>query len=383
MLKVVIIDDESIVREGLMSIIDWEKVGYKIIGEGRDGTDGLNKILSLKPDLVLIDIKMPGINGIQVIQSAKAKGYRGKVILLTGYCDFKYAQNAIKLGVSAYLVKPIDEDELIRELNTIYKEINKNIPMSYKQAQSIINRKFYYEEAKIVDCESIEASRDNRSYITVYSEKIYTALEIGDLEGLHEIFKKIEVLSKQSSISPEILKGLSLNFLTTIKEKYNEGEAFTIDKEALISSIYKKNTLHELVVFIEEECIEVCKGVNNNSSKNIIGKILNYIDKNYYKNLKLESLAKVFNYNSAYLGKIFKNCTNNHFNDYINIVRIEKAKELLIGGNLKVCDISEKVGYKNIDYFYIKFKKYVGLSPKEYKNKNMQKESIQIEREVF
>jgi two-component system response regulator YesN len=97
-------------------------------------------------------------------------------------------------------------------------------------------------------------------------------------------------------------------------------------------------------------------------------RILNYIHKNYNKELKLELLAEIFNYNSAYLGKMFKNYTGESFNVYLDKVRIYKAKEMLLNNDLKVYQVSEKVGFSNIDYFYSKFKKYVGTSPKEFRN---------------
>lgn len=105
----------------------------------------------------------------------------------------------------------------------------------------------------------------------------------------------------------------------------------------------------------------------SNSSENTMKRILNYIEKNYYKDLKLELLAEIFCYNSAYLGKIFKSYVGQGFNGYLDKVRMEKAKILLAQGELKVYEVSEKVGYKSIDYFYSKFKKYIGVSPKEFK----------------
>jgi two-component system response regulator YesN len=89
---------------------------------------------------------------------------------------------------------------------------------------------------------------------------------------------------------------------------------------------------------------------------------------NYYKDLKLEVLSSLFNYNSAYLGKLFKSSTGKYFNTYLDLVRIEKAKQFLKEG-LKVYQVAPKVGYNDIDYFSVKFKKYVGVSPSSYKGK--------------
>ncbi len=95
------------------------------------------------------------------------------------------------------------------------------------------------------------------------------------------------------------------------------------------------------------------------------------MEKNYHKDLKLENIAKNFNYNSAYLGKLFRKEMGETFNNSLDRIRITNAQKLLEETDLKVYQISEQVGYSSIDYFYMKFKKYVGISPKEYrKNRN-------------
>ncbi|MNP51629.1 HTH-type transcriptional regulator YesS [compost metagenome] len=94
--------------------------------------------------------------------------------------------------------------------------------------------------------------------------------------------------------------------------------------------------------------------------------MLDLIERNFSDNLKLETLSGVLNYNSAYLGKLFKNETGEYFNTYLDKVRIEKAKSYLEAG-YKVYQVAEKVGYTNVDYFHSKFKKYVGTSPSAYR----------------
>lgn len=97
--------------------------------------------------------------------------------------------------------------------------------------------------------------------------------------------------------------------------------------------------------------------------------ILYYIDHNYRENLKLETIAPLFGYNSSYLGKIFTREVGETFNSYLDRIRIRRSKELLRDRSLKVYEVAEKVGYKNVDYFHKKFKKLVGESPAEYRKK--------------
>lgn len=112
MMNVFIADDEQIVLEGLQQIIDWEANGFSICGTAANGQDTLDKILVLNPDLVLLDIRMPKMSGIEVVKAAVESGFAGKFIILSGLSDFKLAQTAMRYGVDFYLTKPIDEEEL-------------------------------------------------------------------------------------------------------------------------------------------------------------------------------------------------------------------------------------------------------------------------------
>ena len=114
----------------------------------------------------------------------------------------------------------------------------------------------------------------------------------------------------------------------------------------------------------------IMSAIGNSSRDSVLDDIIYYIDHNFQTNIKLETIAPLFGYNSAYLGKIFNKTVGESFNSYVDHVRINYSKELLLQNKLKVYEIAEQVGYKNVDYFHKKFKKYVGESPAEYRKKN-------------
>jgi two-component system response regulator YesN len=93
---VFIADDELIIRQGIKCIIDWEQLGFEIIGEASNGEDALNFILNKQPDLVLMDIRMPKMLGLDVVEAARNKGFNGKVIILSGYTDFNHFSKLFK-----------------------------------------------------------------------------------------------------------------------------------------------------------------------------------------------------------------------------------------------------------------------------------------------
>ena len=111
MWKVLIVEDENIIRKGLVFTIDWYSLGCVVVGEGRNGLDGLEKIRSLQPDIVIADIRMPQMDGLEMIRQASVTN-RFCSILLTSYSEFEYAQAAVSLHAFEYLLKPVDDDRL-------------------------------------------------------------------------------------------------------------------------------------------------------------------------------------------------------------------------------------------------------------------------------
>lgn len=112
MYRVYLADDNDLFRESLMKTLSWEKIGCTLVGSARDGNTAGREILELLPDIVLLDIRMPGMSGLEIAAMLNGKGFEGRVIIITGYSDFGYAQKGIRLGVFDYLLKPIDEHEL-------------------------------------------------------------------------------------------------------------------------------------------------------------------------------------------------------------------------------------------------------------------------------
>ncbi len=123
MVKVMIIDDEEIIREGLKTTVDWEELGCEIAGEAEDGESGYKAALTVKPDLIFTDIRMPGMDGLQMIARLREVKSACKIIILTGFRDFEYAQEAIRQGAFRFLLKPVRTDELKLAISEAVKEI--------------------------------------------------------------------------------------------------------------------------------------------------------------------------------------------------------------------------------------------------------------------
>ncbi|MCR5344146.1 MAG: response regulator [Butyrivibrio sp.] len=152
MYRVLIAEDEDIIRKGIAYTMDWVSMGCTIIGEACNGKEGIKKIKELQPDIVLTDIMMPVVDGIEMIKQGQDLG-DFKAIIMTSYADFEYAKQAIELGVSAYLMKPVDEEELKKSIEKTITEIEKD-----RQLRQLTDK---MKTADDIDTLFIKSEKDN------------------------------------------------------------------------------------------------------------------------------------------------------------------------------------------------------------------------------
>ncbi|MWC28618.1 response regulator transcription factor [Paenibacillus sp. MMS18-CY102] len=143
MRKVILVDDEIFVRKGLMELIPWEEHGYQVVAEAEDGDEAVALIKQHQPDLVLTDIRMPGMDGLTLIAAIKESGSRSpEFIILSGYNEFSYAQRALRFGVQDFILKPIDEDELVgtlKRINQRWAQLEDSESASHRTVESVLN----------------------------------------------------------------------------------------------------------------------------------------------------------------------------------------------------------------------------------------------------
>lgn len=153
MLKVLIVDDEFMIIEGCKRMVPWEKNGYRVVGEASNGLRALNMIRSLHPDIVLTDIRMPGMSGMEMIREAIRRKYPCKFIIISGYEDFNCCQEALRLGVSDYLLKPIDFSTVISKFNNVAEKIRQENLLSGYRVSSYFNRVLNGISSEMDNCE--------------------------------------------------------------------------------------------------------------------------------------------------------------------------------------------------------------------------------------
>jgi two-component system response regulator YesN len=145
-MRVMVIDDEPIVCKALRQLIPWEEHGFEWVGSADNGEEALEQIVKLYPDLILVDCKMPIMDGLQLLKEIKKRSLHVKAIILSGYNDFMYAQQAIALGASDYLLKPPDLEKLLEVINRVKKEweTETRIKHQLKQHFPVMRERFLF-----------------------------------------------------------------------------------------------------------------------------------------------------------------------------------------------------------------------------------------------
>ncbi len=252
MYKVVIVDDEPIIVEGLTKSIPWEKWNCEVVASANGGEEGMEVIRRENPDILFSDIRMPGMNGLTMIAGLKSEFPDMEITILTGFRDFEYAREAIRLGVTRFLLKPSKMSEL--------------------------------EEA---------------------------------VEAMSENLKNKGSL-KETNLEAE--------------------EAVDAENDSAAGSF-------------------------------IVNNAIKYIEENYNQKLKLSDVADQVYVSQWHLSKLLNGHKGQSFSDVLNNIRIDKAKELLKDPSLRIGDIADMVGFLDMAHFSRVFKKQVGISANEYRNK--------------
>ncbi|MDI4649241.1 response regulator transcription factor [Cohnella hashimotonis] len=140
MISVLIVDDEHLVRKGLRMTIDWRSLGYEVAGEASNGLEALQLVGSLKPDVVITDVRMPLMDGIEFMREIRRQALQTRLVVISGYEDFAYAKGAVDYGADGYILKPVDNSQLVALLDKLAKEIRQDSLLQQLYRERLIGR---------------------------------------------------------------------------------------------------------------------------------------------------------------------------------------------------------------------------------------------------
>ena len=166
MLKVFLVEDETVIREGLRDRIPWEQYGYRFVGEAADGEVALPLIRKTRPDVLITDIKMPFMDGLSLSRIVREEFPKTKILIISGYDDFEYARNAIKIRALDYLLKPCDINDLLAVMDMAIQKLDRECDFKGNTKENKPERK--RENVKNFD------EQTTIQYLREYVENNYT-----------------------------------------------------------------------------------------------------------------------------------------------------------------------------------------------------------------
>lgn len=356
--KVVIIDDEPWTREVIKELGDWEHLGLEIAGEASDGEFALEIIRQTAPDIILTDVKMPHMDGIQLVETLREENNKSLVIFISGYDDYRYIRSALKLEAVDYLLKPIKEEELNKQLNVCVELLSK------KEEQ----------EDKGANLESgfLEAVWAGKYY--KLREDLCDSLNSNDLEVMKQKCDAIYelVIRNEGNTPPKsIIVCLYYNLMYTLEHfliSREEDPKKILCEKNLTFVFSRDSSIEEMFCYIQQLFISAAVGIrenNRNRNRLDITKIRTYMQEHYAEGITLEHTAAIFYVSKEYLSKVFRMETGKGFWEYLTMLRMDRAKVLITEYKIPIKEVGELVGYVDQAHFYKTFKKYHGKTPGE------------------
>jgi two-component system, response regulator YesN len=349
MIRLLIIDDEIWTRNTIKAFGDWDKHGITMIGEASDGMEGIRLIKENNPQIVISDMNMPGMNGIELLKILKEEYPHIKLIVVSGYDDFEFTKQAIKSKAVDYILKPIDADELNIAIEKCVAEIND----SYISKELSI-----YDLAKVLDKNVIRMIIDDKKVIQ-------RLLAERNLLGIKNTLKRLYENIIQYEID-EIIVGNVINkvFTEMIDEQLLVTEAYA--RVAIEQKDIKRKSLLEYINFLVdsfEVAVKVLSENTKNKDSSTLVQVKTYIELHYTEHISLDKLSSIFFVSKEYLSKAFKAKYQKNLMNYVLELRMNKAKIMLEDRDISIKSVAESVGYDDITHFYHVFKNYYSISP--------------------
>ncbi|QTQ11814.1 response regulator [Treponema parvum] len=356
-LRMIIVDDERIIRETIRSLINWKALDVEIVGTCKDGIEAYNAILDEYPDIVLTDIKMPGFSGLELIENIKKIDSDIEFIILTGYEEFAFAKTAMRFGIRHYLLKPCNEKQIVEAVKEIQKSISKR------------NSDWKLRSDEIYDIYKNDMTGDS----TVSSmEKLLNRIQEADLQSRKKIFidmgKILETVTDKEFLV-FLLSGLLIKYADRRDIAYSPMQIMDY-----VMELKRMNTTDEILSSFLKTLPVIFPPmlIGTRSVADFISKLIAFVETHIdEQSLSLKYISEHYLFmNVDYVSKQFVKQTGYRFSDFLNRKRVEKAKQLLtVQADVQISDVAEKIGFgNNPQYFYLIFKKYTGMTPMAYIN---------------
>jgi len=417
MYRLIIVDDEEDIREGLADLIDWPGLGFAVAAMFQDGKDAIRYIQEHGTDVVITDIKMTYVSGIELAQFVHKQNLPVKVVILSGYQEFALAREAIRYNVCHYLLKPTDIEEVSDVFRKIHEELDRDKMnrereqrnhQHVKTLRPLLMEQFfahllhggspnrgtdYYKEQLrvlglspqaadkrccLLEAEWSETSssagkrdQDHRQAINVIVTKEREQIHYA---CIHKDDRRFFIIGNAlTDVSEELLQKKAEHYFLHIQGSLSALPGLSVKLENLRLYPNLAELIHSVRGPTEEAQIHESASDNvaeeaHGEERMIIRQAKRYMEERFDADPSMVDVADHVGLNPVYFSRLFKQETGQTYSDYCIDMRIKKAIQYLKDPRYKIYEIGYLVGYKNTKYFLKLFKRQTGLTPSEYRD---------------
>lgn len=403
MYRVLIAEDEEIIRRGVCNALCWKDVGCELCGAVENGAEAIRAIRSFAPDILLCDIRMPEKSGLEVAQFVKENRIDCKILLLTGYSDFSYAQQAITYGVFDYLLKPISSEELTAAIFRATSALDEArlptashpAPDAPETVTGAAPEKFM--EQLLFACVPPSPNTIARAdTLGLRAPRFSIALVPVRVEGKNASLAGIALPFEWRAVLARLFSGAAQKaaFHCLLPEHDGVVALCMGYSEEVLTPFYCWETLqtefcHETHGKLPLLICEPSAGLTELytafhtaqpslssaapapvSTKNpVVQSVLNYLWAHYASPIKLADVADHVFLNPSYISRIVCKETGMNFVDHLLFIRVQEAKRFLLMSQYRTFEIAEMTGFGSVKYFSQVFRQLTGMSPSQYRSR--------------
>ncbi|MCQ2982749.1 MAG: response regulator [Treponemataceae bacterium] len=352
MYKVIVVDDERTIREGIVHLTDWQRHDCMVTGSFGSAREALSYLELNQADIVITDIRMPGMDGLELCRRINETYPAIRCIVLTAYSDFSYARQALRNGVSDYIVK----NEFLEELPKALERCEGSLTAGEKKYCVVSGRL----ETSGPEKNDIERTLDHILTLCLVNAEFRLTLDGTDCS----IFITCD---ESAAVDAASLKGNFSAVVLMVQEFLGCSMQFGIG--SFVSQLSDMPlSLQQSRIALEESAAGPATVLVYEKKEQLVQKIERYLASHYAEDVNLTAMSSELNYSTSYLSRKYKELSGTTITEKLTEIRMEQACRLLTqDGSMKIYEIAEQVGISDPAYFTNTFMKYKGMSPSEYK----------------
>jgi two-component system response regulator YesN len=351
MYTIVLADDEYMIKRSLCKLIEQSGYPYQVVGEAEDGQEAMVLVDQWSPDLLITDIRMPVMDGLECMEAVKASKKSTQIVILSGYDDFGYAQKALRMGAFDYLLKPIKPAMFQSMLERLTEKLEESQRAASKRSEWLLYSKSHLSaltnQLWVLNSEAVKETLE-----TIHSDFISDNPTAGELmERYADLITLLTGELESLQLEP-MKKGILVSEETPVKWPNGSQEQL------------------QAVCSLLDEWIEELRSTRKWGTHHHLHRAVEYM-KNHYADadIDLQRVAEVSEVSPSYFSRVFKQEMGVSFVLYLTQLRLEKAKELLADARFKTYEIALQIGYEDYPHFAKVFKKHTGVSPTDYRKR--------------